>query len=208
MDEPVVLRIVRPYATEHEFLAAEAWTLDAKGALLLEQPPLPAGVLVRFDVVLSNGERVVRAEGRVVKALPATAQRPAGLRVRFTRFGGPTKALIDRVVAERRQAAEAQGERAASAPPEARPAVPEQPARRPSEPYPAPAPEPRSSVRATAQAEELPRPPSSEASEPTDASALQRALRHRSVRQVEPPADRDALLERLRQRARRLSNAS
>jgi hypothetical protein len=107
LDDPVELRIVRPYGTENAFLEREAWTLDAKGAVLIDQASLEPGTLVRFDVVLANGERVIRAEGRVVKAIPATATRPGGLRVRFTRFGGSTKTLIDRVVAERRRNASA-----------------------------------------------------------------------------------------------------
>jgi hypothetical protein len=119
LDEPVVLRIVRPYATEDAFLAAESWTLDAKGALLIDQPPLEVGTLLRFDLLLSSGTRLVRAEGRVVKHIPRTPARPGGLRVRFTRFGGSSKALIDRVVLLRRQSTFTQSE----APSEARSSV-------------------------------------------------------------------------------------
>ncbi len=186
MCDPVVLRIARPYRTEQEFLAKEAWTLDAKGAFLVGQAPLEPGLLVRFDVVLANGERIIRAEGRVVKAVPATETRPAGLRGRFTRFGGSTKALIDKIVEERR--------RNASAPPvEAPPAETRSSVRAVPEPLPPP-------VRAV-EPPPAPRP----SQPPPETGNLQQALRERSVRQVVAPHNRDALLDRLRKRHRSVS---
>ena len=103
MSQPVILRIVRPYDTVDAFIDAEAWTVDGRGALLLEQPSLEPGTLVRFDISLRSGERLVRAEGNVVKFVPGSALRPPGSRVRFTRFGASTKDFIDRLVERRRQ---------------------------------------------------------------------------------------------------------
>lgn len=94
--------MVRPYDSEEEFLAAEAWTMDTKGMLLIDQPVLPTGTMVRFDITLNNGSKVIRAEGKVVGVAAAKGGRPGGLKVRFKRFGGATKTLIDRVVAERK----------------------------------------------------------------------------------------------------------
>ncbi len=100
---PLTLRVVRPYASEEEFLAAEAWTIDARGMVLLEQQDLEPETAVVFDVTLANGARVIRAEGRVTGYLPASDDRPGGLRVRFRRFGAQTKLFIDRAIAAREQ---------------------------------------------------------------------------------------------------------
>ena len=86
MSDPVILRINRPYANEHEFLTEEVWTIDSKGAFLIDQAALEPNTLVRFDLVLASGELLIRAEGRVVKFVESSEARPAGLRVRFTRF--------------------------------------------------------------------------------------------------------------------------
>ncbi len=103
MTEPVVLRVHRPYADEDAYLAAEAWSVDDKAVLLIEQPPLPKDTVVRFEIVLDDGSRPIRAEGKVYKLVAADGERPGGLRVRFRRFDASTKRFIDRVMAERRK---------------------------------------------------------------------------------------------------------
>lgn len=100
---PLTLHVVRPYATEDEFLAAEAWTIDARGMVLLDQPNQEPETAVVFDVALTNGAKLIRAEGRVAGYLPASDDRPGGLRVRFRRFGAQTKLFIDRAIAAREQ---------------------------------------------------------------------------------------------------------
>jgi hypothetical protein len=95
---PVVVHVVRPYATEQEYLAAEAWSIDARGMLLLEVEALPVDTAVLFDVALSDGQKPIRAEGRVVAVVPEEGDRPAALRVKFKRFGAATKAFIERAV--------------------------------------------------------------------------------------------------------------
>lgn len=98
---PVVLQVTRPYATEEEYLEAEAWTIDPRGMLLLEQGPLPEDTQLVFDVVLETGARMIRAEGRVGGHVPGDGDRRPALRVRFRRFGSQTKAFIDRALLAR-----------------------------------------------------------------------------------------------------------
>lgn len=100
---PVVLHVIRPYASEEEFLAVEAWTIDARGMVLLEQQNLEPETTVVFDVSLTNGAKLIRAEARVAGYLAPSDDRPGGLRIRFKRFGAQTKAFIDRAVAAREQ---------------------------------------------------------------------------------------------------------
>src|SRR5690349_5633146 len=96
---PNVIHVVRPYASEDEYLAHEAWSIDARGMLLIDQGPLPADTPIVFDVQIQGGHKPIRAEAKVVGAVAATSSRPGGLRVRFKRFGTATKAFIDRAIA-------------------------------------------------------------------------------------------------------------
>ncbi|MFO7180410.1 MAG: hypothetical protein DIU78_017050, partial [Pseudomonadota bacterium] len=99
MRNPVVLHVVRPYPDENSFLAAEAWTIDVLGMVLIDQRALEPETPVVFDVALANGTKVIRAEARAEHAVPPSPGRPGGLRVRFRRYGSQTKAFIDRAVA-------------------------------------------------------------------------------------------------------------
>jgi hypothetical protein len=95
---PVVVHVVRPYATEQEYLSAEAWSIESRGMLLIDAEPLPPDTALLFDVALTDGHKPIRAEGRVVASVPAQDGRPGGVRVRFRRFGAATKAFIERAV--------------------------------------------------------------------------------------------------------------
>ena len=99
MSSPVVVRVSRPYANEEEYLANERFSIDSKSMLLIDQEPLAAGTPVVFEVLLQNGEKPIRAEGRVVGHVAPSADAPGGLRVRFKRFGAATKAFIARATA-------------------------------------------------------------------------------------------------------------
>jgi hypothetical protein len=96
---PIVIHVLRPYASEDEYLAQESFSISAKSMLLIEQSPLPAETAIVFDVSLANGRKLIRAEGKVIEYVASEGGIPAGLRVRFKRFGAATKAFIDRAVA-------------------------------------------------------------------------------------------------------------
>ncbi len=98
MSSPIVIHVLRPYASEDEYLAHERFSIEAKTMLLIEQPALPANTAVVFDVALTNGQKPIRAEGKVIGYVPANGANPGGLRVRFKRYGAATKAFIDRAV--------------------------------------------------------------------------------------------------------------
>jgi hypothetical protein len=184
---PVVVHVVRPYESELEYLAAEAWTIDARSMLLIDAEALPADTAVLFDVALSGGQKPIRAEGRVVAAVAPRGGRPGGLKVRFKRFGAATKAFIERAVKAQSEAQqpdltsqpEATSAPQASSSPEAQP----RPAERQS------LPEVRASMT---ELENIAVVPSS----PREPSGR----RTRSPGPVAAPANREELLERLRRR--------
>jgi hypothetical protein len=190
---------VRPYASELEYLAAEAWSIDTRSMLLIDAEPLPRETAVLFDVALSGGQKPIRAEGRVMGSVEPKGDRPGGLRVRFKRFGAATKAFIERAV-------KAQGE-----------------AQQPSRPEPGSAPEVASAPEAASAPLAAPEPVRPSAAEPerqsmpevrasmteleqiavtTPSTREPSGLRQRVPGPVAAPANREELLERLRRRRR------
>lgn len=98
---PVAIRISRPYATEDQFLEHEIDTLTRTSVTLLGAQPRPQGVVLRFELVLSSGQILVRGEGRVVGYTPNVHQGLGGLTLRFMRIDTKSKALLDKVAAFR-----------------------------------------------------------------------------------------------------------
>ncbi len=201
--DPVVLRIVRPYASAEEYLAAEAWSVDARAMLLIGEAPLPADTAIVFEVMLKDGSRPIKAEARVSGAVEAKDGRPAGLRVRFRRYGASTKAFIERAMAfaaggsldassgPAANAAEASGPGTSS--PEASAPI----HLAPDAPQPIQlTPEAPALVRASPELSERTASPSGRA----EPRALLAALRARAAGAPETPANREYLLEKLRQR--------
>ena len=170
MSTPIVIHVLRPYASEEEYLARERFSIEAKSMLLIDQPPLPVDTPVVFDVALANGQKPIRAEGKVIAHVPAQGDLPGGLRVRFRRFGAATKAFIDRAVA---------GSSApASQPQQEAPSQPQQEA-------------PSLSLQSPAESAD----PS-----PTREAHKSSGVHRKTVSPVAAPANRDALLNRLRAR--------
>jgi len=180
LSEPVVLHVIRPYASAEEYLKHEAWTMDARTMLLIGEADLPPGTPVTFDVTLGDGSRPIRAEARALANVEPSGSRPGGLRVRFKRYGASTKTFIDRAVELSDRASLRPVQRATPEPP------------RPASVAPAAAPAP----------EGAPAPaPAREAG--TASEEVQRALsllRGRTPITIDPPEERELLLERLRQR--------
>jgi hypothetical protein len=184
---PPAIRITRPYATEEEFLERELETLSRTGVTLIGAQPRAEGVVLRFELVLSSGQVLVRGEGRVVGFKTGVQPGPGGLALRFTRLYVRSKALIDKAAALREQRrpslrppSMAPPSMVMSPPSLARPSAP--PPVRGSTPPP-----PRARV---SRPPPIPSPPRSEAS------------------LVGAPPDRDALLGRLRARAQALDPAT
>jgi hypothetical protein len=225
----VAIRISRPQATEDEFLEQELDTVTRTGVTLLGAQPRPQGVVLRFEIVLASGTIVLRGEGRVVAFKPNAHQGLGGLTLRFTRLDSKSKALVDKASAlrERRRPSGHPSKPPhlpvdlSPGPPPAADTSPEPPAVEPSGPElvtdsevsPPPLP-----VRARSVPPPLPPRPASVPPPPVEAAPVAKApLRPRTVPPPLPPqavasnghaaplpapAGRDALLERLRTRAK------
>src|ERR1700674_2024048 len=98
---PVMIRVARPHATEDELLENELETLTRTSITLVGAQPRPQGLVLRFELVLSSGQVLVRGEGRVVGYKPNVHYGMGGLTLRFTRLDTRSKALVDRAAALR-----------------------------------------------------------------------------------------------------------
>jgi hypothetical protein len=98
---PLAIRITRPYATEDEFLEHELDTLTRASITLVGAQPRAEGVVLRFELVLTSGLVLVRGEGRVTGFKPNMHQGLGGLSLRFTRLDTRSKVLIDKAAALR-----------------------------------------------------------------------------------------------------------
>jgi hypothetical protein len=194
---PIVVHVVRPYASEQDYLAAEAWSIDARSMLLIDAEALPMETAILFDVALSDGQKPIRAEGRVMGVVAAKGDRPGGLRVRFKRFGAATKAFIERAV---KVAKDGSQPGAVSAPGAEPPSAPEAEApSRPEAELPSQIEVERISMpEVRASMTELEAVIPHRSFEP--APARDSGLRQRVPGPVAAPANREELLARLRQR--------
>jgi hypothetical protein len=98
---PVAIRVARPFSTEEDLLENELETFTRTSITLLGAQPRPQGLVLRFELVLSSGQVLVRGEGRVVAYRPDAYYGTGGLTLRFTRLDTRSKALVDRAAAMR-----------------------------------------------------------------------------------------------------------
>lgn len=173
MTAAIVIHVVRPYETEEEYLDHESFSIGARSMLLIDQPPLPLESVVIFDVSLKNGQKPIRAEGKVAAYIEPSSAGPGGVQVRFKRFGAATKSFVDRAVARSSQ-----------------PAFPSLTAATPSALPPAPA-EVSNPPAVATSVESL--GSDTEAHEPS-------GVHRKAIVPVVAPPNREALLARLRQR--------
>lgn len=127
--QPVAIRVSRPYANEDEYLSNELEMITRTSVVLVGAQSRPQGVILRFEVALSNGTVLLRGEGRVVGHKARALGELPGLTLRFTRLDARSKALIDRAAALREARARAALEESLSESvlPEAQGAAPEIP---------------------------------------------------------------------------------
>jgi hypothetical protein len=227
---PVAIRITRPYGTEDEFLEHELETLTRTSVTLLGAQARPQGVVLRFELVLTTGQAILRGEGRVVGFKPNVMHGLGGLTLRFTRLDSRSKALVDKAAVERERRRPSHAppssppSRSSDRPPPSLPApsLPEPPVSLKQEAPPEASPPssvPTSDVDVTADVQSVPSMPAAPGAArprsippPLPPRALKQNARTstpppprvRPPGSLQAPPGRDELLERLRARAKRL----
>jgi hypothetical protein len=196
MADSGTLRITRPYPSLDAYLEGDAWTVERSDMLLIGVEGVGPGTSVEFEIVLTSGETVVKGEGRAVETLAPRNGRPGGLKLRFRKLEGSSKATLKRALEVQKREKAKSSPVASEEPPKAEPANREAPKAEPAKveavaPKAAPPPAPAE------PAEAAPEPPNGELRK---TSAEPSGVRHRVAGPVAPPANRDALLARLRGR--------
>ena len=189
---PPTIRITRPWGSEKEFIEGDLAFLGRTAILLPNAPAREAGELIRFEIVLSTGTPVFRGEGHVVAHHAPGGSKPPGLEVRFTRIDARSKLILDRV-RERRTALVRSG----SMPP---PALVSQapPAGLSVGPPPLIMSQAPLSLRDTGSARVL-------TVRSTETESAVRRAKERGP--VPPPPNREEILGRLRERAKRITTS-
>lgn len=199
--QPVAIRVSRPYADEAEYLEHELEMITRTSVILVGAQARPQGVILRFEIALTNGTALIRGEGRVVGHKARALGDLPGLTLRFTRLDARSKALIDRAAALREARARAALEDSLT-----ESVLPEAPAARlPEVAIPVATPLPFSVVPAIASIG--PELPSRAMPELLTPEAPLVAPRSRAPSSFTAPrgGEREPLLEKLRERVRTLS---
>jgi hypothetical protein len=194
------IRVVRPYASEKEFVEGDFTWLGRPTLVLPNTPARSPGDLVRFELVLSNGSPIFRGEGQVVAYHPPGGGKTPGLEVRITRMDAKSKAMLDqmrqrrtansRTAPPKAVASSRQVESIAPAPTAVAAAPP---------PNPMPTPEVARLASAQRPGDQPPVELTSDVSERSGVHLSPARAR------VAPPPNREEILDRLRERARQLA---
>jgi hypothetical protein len=218
---PVAIRITRPYATEDDFLEHELETLSRTSVTLLGAQARPQGVVLRFELVLPSGPVLLRGEGRVVAFREDAYLGLSGLTLRFTRLDSRSKALVDKAATLRDRRRPSVGpaqppppepsEPAASAPVIHDADIPVATAPAPVPAVALPLPMPATILFPPPFATRAQHPPAiatAGAGAAFPPAPFPPALADAPSRRAEPLPARDALLDRLRARARGLDQSA
>jgi hypothetical protein len=189
---PVAIRLTRPYANEEEYLEQELDLLSRTGITLVGAQPRPQGVVLRFELVLAGGQVLLRGEGRVVGFKPNAHQGVGGLSLRFTRIDARSKALLDKAAALREQRRPSTRPARSEAPPKLG-APPNSERDRVAAPL-------SSSVAVESQLTPPPPPVEEVRTPPMNVTSPREGI----TLGLTSPRERDALLDRLRARAKGL----
>jgi uncharacterized protein (TIGR02266 family) len=103
----VSLNVRYKSATVDEFIENHAHDVSRGGIYIKTGSPFPAGTLLKFEVRLASDQAVITGVGRVVwkrDTALGTAERPAGMGVKFIKIDDPSKAVIDKLVNTRADA--------------------------------------------------------------------------------------------------------
>jgi molecular chaperone DnaK len=96
------LRIRLPFGSEEEFITRYGVHVGRDGFFLATKSPKDVGAQLAFELVLADGTALLSGEGVVARTVAGTR---AGMVVRFVRLDGAGTALVERILAARRDAA-------------------------------------------------------------------------------------------------------
>jgi uncharacterized protein (TIGR02266 family) len=94
-------------ATVDDFIEHHALDVSARGIYIKTERDIPLGTLIEFDVRIAANQTVLAGAGRVMwirDARAATPERPPGIGVRFIELDEASKAVLDQLLEQRKDA--------------------------------------------------------------------------------------------------------
>ncbi len=104
--QPVRIRL--RFASFDAFIDKFAPNVTRGGVFIASRTPMPIGSTFAFEIQLAGGEVALAGDGKVtwVKAFdPAMPQKPHGMGVQFLRLDGPSRELLNKILARKAAAA-------------------------------------------------------------------------------------------------------
>lgn len=95
---PVAFRVVCPYTDEDSLIAAESHRFSSTCVQFVGTSHKPNGVVLRFELALSNGIVLLYGEGRVVHYEHSTLTQPSLLTLRIVRLDEQSKTFLEKVL--------------------------------------------------------------------------------------------------------------
>jgi uncharacterized protein (TIGR02266 family) len=106
----VSLNVRYKSATVDEFIENHSHDVSKGGIFIKTANPFPPGTLLKFEIRLSGDQAVIAGVGRVVwkrDSASSTADRPAGMGVKFIKVDDSSKQTIDKLVTTKADAGKA-----------------------------------------------------------------------------------------------------
>ena len=106
----VSLNVRYKSATVDEFIENHSHDVSKGGIFVKTPTPFPAGTLLKFEIRLAGDKSVISGVGRVVwkrEPTQASSDKPAGMGVKFIKIDDASRAVIDRLVAQKADAGSA-----------------------------------------------------------------------------------------------------
>jgi uncharacterized protein (TIGR02266 family) len=97
----VPLRIRLPYSAESEFVARYGSNVSRGGIFIATRSLKSEGTPLAFELLLKTGVVLLRGEAVVAKTQVDSGGGRSGMTLRFVRLDGPSRAVVERVLAER-----------------------------------------------------------------------------------------------------------
>ena len=103
----VSLNVRYKSATVDEFIDNHSHDVSKGGIFVKTPTPFPPGTLLKFEIRLAGDKSVISGVGRVVwkrEPTQAGADKPAGMGVKFIKIDDASRAVIDRLIAQKSDA--------------------------------------------------------------------------------------------------------
>ncbi|MBX3202611.1 MAG: TIGR02266 family protein, partial [Labilithrix sp.] len=100
----VSLNVRYKSATVDEFIENHSHDVSKGGIFVKTPTPFPPGTLLKFEIRLAGDKSVISGVGRVVwkrEPTQAAAEKPAGMGVKFIKIDEASRAVIDKLIAQK-----------------------------------------------------------------------------------------------------------